>query len=118
MTEDYDVFGRIRTEEPIFDDDGNSLGTSPVDTLSTIRVESEFREIENVSEFVTWLDETGAGHACFVQHYFRFSIGRAETETDGCALEAVRMVSVDEPISAAMKSIVLQPQFSQRVGEQ
>ncbi len=118
ITENYDGFGRLRTDEKLFDEEGIFLAEKLVNTSADITVLRERRTIESIDQLVSWLGESGAVHACFSRQYFRFSMGRGETAQDSCALESMRSISFDQPISAVMKTMAKQSHFVQRAAEE
>ncbi len=119
ITENYDGFGRPRTEEAIYADDASVVKMVSVNTNSSIRIAgSKARDIDDVNLLTEWLNESGAVNACFVQHYFRFTFGREETlGSDGCALENMRKISESSSLAEVMKAVVLQTHFLEKPSE-
>ncbi len=97
-TENYDGLGRLRTEQPLFDEDGRQVGTASVNTHATPSVViGDPTEVDGVEELAELIIESGKAQACLARHYFRYSAGRFEDLSgDGCALEELR-TAVDGP---------------------
>ena len=77
--EGYDDIGRFRTTEnniPI-DDSGELLGTD---------VDGPFRGPAELSRRLVQSEQV---HACLVTQWFRYALGRMESDLDSCALKAV-----------------------------
>ncbi len=116
-TESYDALGRFRTEEMLFDADGNLIGTAPVDTTSVPQiVEGDPTEVANAAELMSLVVASGKASACLARHYFRYSFGRWENVAkDGCALEALRSALVDsDSLTAMVRAVAFAPDFRHR----
>jgi hypothetical protein len=91
-TESFDALGRYRTEQKLFDEDGESIGSKPVDTRGVPRVLSDdTAEVSGALELMNKIAESGKAEACLARNYFRFTFARWENlSQDGCTLEALR----------------------------
>jgi hypothetical protein len=90
--EGYDALGRARAMQPLFRDDGSSLGALPVDTTSVPRVTADDASASHgPADLVELMLHSGKLEACLARNYFRFTFGRYEDASrDGCALERLR----------------------------
>ena len=116
-TEGFDALGRVRTEQLLYSDDGEQVGTAAIDTVSTPQVVSgDTAESSGPEDLMQLIRDSGKAHACFARHYFRFSFGRFEDlEQDGCALERLRSALVDTgTLSGMLREVALDPAFQQR----
>jgi len=116
-TENYDALGRTRTEQTLFNEAGEIIGSKPVDTVSLPKVApGDPRETSGASEVSALILESGLVQACFARHYHRFTYGRAEDlAADGCALEDLRQQVISgAPLDEIMKSTALRPEFQRR----
>ena len=115
--EGFDALGRFRTEQRLFDAQGNLLGALPVDTRSVPEVYAgDPRSAAGPAELVQLMLESGKLEACLARNYFRFVFGRWEDEArDGCALERLRRRLADSgQIRELLKEAALTPEFRRR----
>jgi hypothetical protein len=93
--EGFDSLGRVRTEQRLFDDDGNEIGIKPIDTTSVPRVVlGDATPSQGPEDVMRLLAESGKVEACLARQYFRFTFGRWEqVAADGCALEQMRQAA-------------------------
>jgi hypothetical protein len=120
-TEGYDGLGRVRTEQTLFDDDGNVVGERPIDTSSMPRVNiADDVQVDSAPELMQLMLESGKPQACLARQYFRYSFGRWEDlERDGCALEELRDgLTESGSIAGMLRQVALAPEFRQRTIEQ
>ncbi|MEM7608540.1 MAG: DUF1588 domain-containing protein, partial [Myxococcota bacterium] len=103
--EAFDAIGQYRSEERLFDEDGNETLRLPIDTSARV---SEASEVVNggaaMAEVLYDSEKVGA---CFARHYLRFTLGRSERlDEDGCALRAM-----DEAIdnNLPLREVVTEP---------
>jgi hypothetical protein len=116
-TENFDALGRVRTEQVIFDKQGNELGSRPIDTTTVPMVSGEDqRSSKGANDMINYVVDSQKLHACFARHYFRFVYGRKENFVqDGCALESLRKGIIDNgSLKQMLKSAALQPEFRLR----
>jgi hypothetical protein len=116
-TEGFDALGRVRSEQPLFDDNGKKLGVAPVDTTSIPRVDFTNDAPSSGAADVTRLVlESPKPYACFARQYFRFTFGRLEEfAKDGCTLGATaRALERDAPMSEVLRDIALSEAFKRR----
>lgn len=92
VTENFDALGRFRGEQRLFDEDGNMVGTVPVDTNSVPAVEADDdTPAAGIADLNRMILASDKPYACFARQYFRFTNSRVEnTEADGCALATLK----------------------------
>jgi hypothetical protein len=115
--EGFDALGRFRTEQTLFDRQGNLLESLAVDTRSVPRITpSDQRESAGPADLVRLMLESGKLEACLARNYFRFTFGRWEDPVrDGCVLERLRGKLVQSGRLAEMlRETALAPEFRQR----
>ena len=117
MLESYDALGRFRVEERVIDElTGEELARLPIDSATTPAIGSDPSVVVDtgtgLSEEVV---DSGKTEGCFSRQYFRFTYGRDESGSDGCALERVRSVlSEGGSLRDALRGIALDPSFRSR----
>jgi hypothetical protein len=91
LTEGFDSLGRERTEERVFDAQGNVVASLPVDTSAVPGIDrGDDRKMNDALELTRAIDESRLFHSCLARHYFRFAHGRFESPVrDGCLLSAL-----------------------------
>jgi hypothetical protein len=117
ISENYDALGRTRTEQTLFDADGNVTGSRAVNTETMPQVNvGDTATASTVPELMKLIEQSGKAHACFARQYFRFSFGRWEDPArDGCELERLRQTLTDTgSISEMLRTVALSPEFRQR----
>jgi hypothetical protein len=92
-TESFDALGRFRTEQQLFDGEGNSIGSKPVDTSVVPRVNlDDETAVATPGELMSLIAESGKVEACLARNYFRYTFARWEdANLDACALEELRV---------------------------
>ena len=74
----------------LYDSDGNPVGTTPVDSSTTVWLDGGWHDVSNADDLTTVLIDSGRVHACFARNTLRFSLGRMEhEEAEGCTVEAL-----------------------------
>lgn len=119
-TENYDALGRVRSEQRLFDESGEEVGSAPINTSTVPRVTSDDEtSVDDAQGLMSLILESGKGHACLARHYFRFSFGRWEhVVNDGCALEQLRSALVEGgSLVSMLREVALNPSFKQRTIE-
>lgn len=117
VTENFDALGRFRTEQRLFDKDGNAVGTVPVDTTAVPQVEADdLTEVTGVAGLNRAILESEKPYACFARQYFRFTNSRVEnTVRDGCALSALKdTLTGNGSLRDALRAIALDRSFKER----
>jgi hypothetical protein len=116
-TENFDALGRLRSEQPLFDEEGEPAGSAAVDTNSVPQVEAEdLTESAGVSDLNRLILESDKPYACFARQYFRFTFSRVENNTkDGCALASLKddLVS-NRSLRDVFRVIALEQSFKER----
>lgn len=116
-TENFDALGRFRTEQRLFDADGEPAGAVPVDTNSIPRIDdgdtTESMGIADVNRLILASDKP---YACFARQYFRFTNSRVEhTAKDGCTLSALKdKLTGGASLREVLKTIALTQSFRER----
>ena len=116
-TEDFDALGRHRTEQVLYDDDGNVTGSKPVDTTSVPRVDpDDDRMSSGAADLTQYMLESERVHACFARTYMRWTFGRPEDlDRDGCMLNAMTSDLVaGAPLEEVLREIALRDEFKTR----
>ncbi len=116
-TEGFDALGRFRTEQRLFDANGNEVAKKPVDTHSIPMVENgDMSPSTGPADLARLIVASGKADACLARNYFRFTFGRWEDlASDGCALETIRKeLDGGGSIGALMKAVALAPAFRRR----
>ncbi len=116
-TENFDALGRVRTEQPIFDEEtGASLGALPIDTTSVPRVDDDETLSTGSADLMRLVTESPKPNACFARQYFRFTFGREEDlNRDACALDDVKSKLDDgAPLAEVLRTVALSQAFKKR----
>jgi Protein of unknown function (DUF1588)/Protein of unknown function (DUF1592) len=114
ITESFDGLGRERTEEKLFDAQGNVVASLPVDTSAVPAVQSgDDRLMTEASELTHTIDTSGLFHSCLARHYFRFAESRVEVpEQDGCLLSKIETAArSNAPLANVLKVVAQDPTF-------
>jgi hypothetical protein len=116
-SESFDALGRHRSEQVLFDADGNVVDRKPVDTNVVPQiVEGDETTASGPLELMTLVAESGKAEACLARNYFRFTFARWEDlSRDGCALEAFRARLADGgTFQDLLREAVLSSAFRER----
>jgi hypothetical protein len=119
-TESYDALGRYRTEQVLFDAEGNVVGRKPVNTnVVPYLTDSDDRPASGALELMELVAESGKAEACLARNYFRFTAARWEDlARDGCTLEALRVRLVEGgTFQDLLRETVLAASFKERTFE-
>jgi hypothetical protein len=116
VLEQYDALGRYRTEERVIDETtGEVLSTLPIDSTSDPMLTEDSAPISTGLELSEQIADSNRAEACFSRQYYRFTFGRGESGSDGCALEAVRAeLANGGTLRDALRAIALDPSFRSR----
>jgi hypothetical protein len=114
-TENFDAFGRSRTDELLVDAlSGQIMGTKPVNTIVVPQVlPDDPTEVGDAIQLQQVMVDSGKPQACFARVYFRFTFGRAEDlEKDGCTLDALHApLKAGAPLNEVLREVALAPAF-------
>lgn len=116
-TENFDALGRFRTEQVLFDEEGNVTGRRPVDTTSVPRVEGDDDRVSNgAADLSQMIVESEKAQACFARHYLRWTFGRPEDlDRDGCMLNSLTSNLVaGAPLQDVLRDLALRDEFKTR----
>jgi hypothetical protein len=119
-TESFDALGRFRTEQVLFDAEGNVVGQKPVDTNVVPNVvDGDERAASGALELMELVAESGKAEACLARNYFRFTAARWEDlQKDGCILETLRARLADGgTFQDLLRETVLADSFKERTFE-
>ena len=115
ITESFDALGRERTEEKLFDAQGNVLASLPVDTSAVPAVQpGDGRAMSTAAELTRAIDGSGLYHSCLGRHYFRFAQGRVEDPArDGCLLSKLESAArSNAPLTDVLKTVARDATFT------
>jgi hypothetical protein len=116
-TENFDALGRFRSEQVLFDEEGNVTGRRPVDTTSVPRVIGDDDRVSNgAADLSQMLVESERVQACFARHYLRWTFGRLEDpDRDGCMLNSLTSNLVaGAPLQDVLRQLALRDEFKTR----
>jgi Protein of unknown function (DUF1592)/Protein of unknown function (DUF1588) len=116
-TENFDALGRVRSEQPLFDAMGKSVGSAAVDTSSVPKVDSDdTAQATGAADLTRLILASDKPYACFARQYFRFTFSRVEqTAEDGCVLAALKSkLRENAGLLAVLKTIALDRSFRER----
>lgn len=114
ITEGFDGLGRERSEERLFDAEGELVTKLPVDTSAVPQVDpGDGRTMQDAVELTRAIDESRLYHSCMARHYFRFAMGRFEAPAaDGCLLSELEAAArSDRPLLEVLEVIAQSPTF-------
>jgi hypothetical protein len=116
VLEGFDALGRERSEERLFDAEGNLTATPPIDTTAIVTIAGQGTEVRSPAELTQRIDDSKLFHSCIVRHYFRFFHGRIESsQRDGCLLSAMEQSARDgEPLLSILKVVTNDSTFKNR----
>ena len=117
-TENFDALGRLRAEQPLFDETtGASIGSAAIDTSSVPGVDNNDETTSTgIADLTQLIVDSPKPYACFARQYFRFTFGRMEDlDRDACALDVVKdPLDEDEPIAEVLRAIAMSRSFRER----
>jgi hypothetical protein len=115
-TENFDALGRLRTQEPLFDANGNVKTQIPIDTSTHPQVLlGDDQATATAGDMINLVNQSGKAHACFARNYFRFTFRRLEDPSaDGCALEQLRQDIMGGTLQGTFRGIALTDTFKTR----
>jgi len=116
-TENFDALGRPRTEQPLFDDEGNQVGSASIETASVPKVEArDMTASTGAADLTRLILASDKPYACFARQYFRFTFSRVEQPTqDGCALSALKeKIQNKAGLGEVLKAIARDRSFQER----
>jgi hypothetical protein len=117
LTENFDALGRERTEERVFDAQGNVVASFPIDTQAVPEIwPGDARSMSDAVALTQAIDEARLFHSCLALHYFRFSQRRYESlPSDGCVLASIEAKArAGAPLTEVLKTFALAPTFKTR----
>lgn len=116
-TENFDALGRTRTEQTLFDDEGNVVGSKPIDTNVVPQiVPGDTTPAAGAAELAQLILDSAKPQACLARNLVRFTMARAENDAgDGCMMQDVATQLVDGvPLAEVLRAVALRPEFRQR----
>jgi len=117
ITEGFDGLGRERSEEKLFDAQGEVVASLAVDTSAVPEVDrGDLRPMDDAVELSQAVDESRLYHSCMARHYFRFAMSRFESpELDGCLLSELEIAARgNEPLPDVLKVVAQSASFKAR----
>jgi hypothetical protein len=114
ITEGFDALGRERTDEELFDAQGNLVASLPIDTSAVPAVQpGDARTMTSPFELTAAIDASGLFHSCLARHYFRFSESRVEDPArDGCLLSKMEAAArSNAALSSVLEVVAQDPTF-------
>jgi hypothetical protein len=117
ITESFDALGRFRTQQQLFEADGTSAGSLPVDTHVRPQVTAgDVRGASGADDLAALMLQSGKLELCFARNYFRFTFGRWEDDAfDASVLERLRARLVEtESLEQMLREVVFAPEFRRR----
>jgi len=111
VTEGFDAFGRARTSETLWGEDGEALAQVALDTTGSIFLpgvgETAFAGPEDLQ---TAIDTSGAAHRCFAETVSQWAY--QQLEPPACLIEDLsELLIAGEPLDEAWVRVALQPAF-------
>jgi hypothetical protein len=116
-TENFDALGRLRNEQPLFDEKGNRVGSAAIDTKSVPKVEArDMTASAGADDLTRLILASDKPYACFARQYFRFTFSRLEQPThDGCVLAALKdKLQAKAGLDEVFRAIALDRSFRER----
>ncbi len=117
-TENFDSLGRLRAEQPLFDDmSGDQMGTAVIDTTTVPSVDDGDQTVSTgAPDLMNLIVQSEKPGACFARQYFRFTFGRMESiDKDACVLADVKKALDDgESLATVLRTVALSSAFRQR----
>lgn len=89
--ENYDAFGRFRTKENIYDEEGQVVNQHSIDPVVQPMLSiTDSQTTSTPEEFSQAVAESGKARGCMVQSFFRYAYKKMpDMEKDGCTLAAL-----------------------------
>jgi len=117
--ETYDAFGRYRTQEPLYDVQGNVSRWEPINatTVPAINRDGTQDTVNNGVELSKLLADSQRLHACYARHVFRYLQGRAEElekNEDACALQNMQRAATDGSLQDVVRALTQSSAFTRR----
>lgn len=115
-TENFDALGRLRADQPLFDDRGARIGARPVNTATVPQIIiGDATPAADARDVSVQIVDSGRAHACFAQQYFRFTFGRPEYEADAALIaDLTARLTAEAPLDAVLIAIAQTDAFRQR----
>jgi hypothetical protein len=90
--ESIDSLGRVRSQERVYDENGELRGTPSIDTVVEPLIEAgDHSELDGPAALSLAIAGSTKAESCFARYYFRYVYRRIESPaTDGCALVKMR----------------------------
>lgn len=114
VLEGFDALGRERSDERLFDDEGQLTQSVPVDTTANLYLYgNEYRDLGSAVELTRAIDESRLFQSCLARHLFRFSQSRVESpQQDGCLLATLEQRLRDgAPLADVLAILAKDPTF-------
>ncbi|MEM9072193.1 MAG: DUF1592 domain-containing protein [Myxococcota bacterium] len=118
--EGFDSLGRVRSEEILFDREGNVIGTAPIDTRTAVPLpDGSELEVSGAPELIDYVATSPEGNACFALSIFRYVSERLETPGDGCRIQTIHstLMSPDQTLLDALVALLAHESVFQKTVE-
>lgn len=115
--ENYDAFGRFRTQEPLLDGQGQVSSWVPVNAVTSPNIDlgATPLQVNGGVQLSAALAESQRLHACFARHVFRSVEGRPEsTWLDACTLDAMERAAGTGSIEDVVRALITSSDFTRR----
>ena len=109
--EGYDAIGRTRTHEEIVDLKGEIVNTLPVDTSTTVIVDSQEHPVEDLVHLSEVIATSDAGPRCFAEQWIRYAQGRSVSAEDVEFIDALATDVRERSLRELALQLVATPQF-------
>lgn len=109
--EGYDAIGRTRTHEEIVDLEGQIVNTLPVDTSTTVIVDSQEHPVEDLVHLSEVIATSHAAPRCFAEQWIRYAQGRSASAEDVEPIDALAADVRERSLHELVLQLVATPQF-------
>jgi hypothetical protein len=116
--EDFDAFGRYRTQEPLIDAQGQVASWIPINAATSPNIDlgASSVQVNGAVQLSAALAESQRLHSCFARHVFRSVEGRHEsTSLDACTLDAMERAAGTGSIEDVVRALITSPDFTRRL---
>ena len=116
VTENFDALGRQRTQQRLFNAQGQVTGMPAIRTDGIPRITAaDLRTAADSLQTSQFIQESGEFERCFSQHYFRYTFGRSETEGDRAAIsDLMAAARTGASIRDLLARLALRPEFQSK----
>ncbi|MEM6991318.1 MAG: DUF1592 domain-containing protein [Myxococcota bacterium] len=110
--EGLDSVGRLRTSEPVLDEDGAEVNSLPIDDVVDVTLDGEVVTVAGAVGLSEALAGSVSAAECFAEQWFRFSHGRVQTLEDADDLAATRSAAAEGvSLLDVMQQLAARPEY-------